>query len=311
MCALLSKAPPAEKSSSKDEEVPRRTTSCSCEKHTRDSTQTDCEETIIAPASTRTDDAETAIEESEPAPPPDSPPDGGARAWIQVLMGHLVVFNTWGYINTYGAFQTYYVKHLAHPPSDIAWVGSVQIFLLFFVGVFSGRATDAGFYHTTLFFGSVLVLVGIFMTSLATHYWQLFLAQGICMGIGNGLLFCPSLALVSTYFTKRRSLAIGLAGCGSATGGMVFPAIVQQLLPYIGFAWTVRVLGLVSFVLFAITNIGSRTRLPPRRAGPLIEWAAFKETPYTLFIIGAFLTFMGLFIAFYYVSHLPRSRHPL
>ncbi|KAI9884896.1 MAG: hypothetical protein M1823_003303 [Watsoniomyces obsoletus] len=303
MHALWNKVSRAEKRSSKDKDLPRQTTPCSCEKETRDSSQTEREETTIAPISARTDDAETAIEEAELAPPP----DGGARAWVQVLMSHLVVFNTWGYINSFGAFQTYYMKQLGHPPSDIAWVGSVQIFLLFFIGAFSGRATDAGFFHTTTSIGSVILVVGIFMTSLATRYWHLFLAQGVCIGIGNGLLFCPTVAVVATYFTKRRSLALGLAACGSATGGMVIPAMVRQLLPQIGFPWTVRVLGLLTLVLLTITNICSRTRLPPRRTGPLIEWAAFKENPYTLFVIGCFLTLMGLFIAFYYVTSFGRD----
>lgn len=72
------------------------------------------------------------------------------------------------------------------------------------------------------------------------RYWQLFLAQGVCTGIGNGLLFCPCLAVLSTYFSKKRSLAIGIAASGTATGGLIYPAIVQQLLHKVGFPWTVR-----------------------------------------------------------------------
>jgi len=72
------------------------------------------------------------------------------------------------------------------------------------------------------------------MTSLATKYWQLFLAQGICTGLGNGLLFCPALSVLFTYFAKRRALAIGIAACETATEAVVFSAIVQQLLPKIG-----------------------------------------------------------------------------
>ncbi len=53
---------------------------------------------------------------------PGPPPDGGLTAWTQALMGHLIVFNTWGYINSFGVFQTYYVATLGHPPSDISWV---------------------------------------------------------------------------------------------------------------------------------------------------------------------------------------------
>ena len=118
------------------------------------------------------------------------------------------------------------------------------------------------------------------------RYWQLFLAQGICTGIGNGLLFCSSLTVLSTYFSRRRSLAIGIAASGSATGGLIFPAIAQQLLYKIGFPWTVRVVGLVMLVTQIIAVFFTKQRLPPRKSGPLVEWPAFKELPYTLFAIG-------------------------
>ena len=233
---------------------------------------------------------------------PGPPPDGGLAAWTQALMAHLIVFVTWGYINSFGVFQTYYVTRLGHPPSDISWVGSVQIFLLFFIGTFSGRATDHGLFRVTLLCGSILQLVGVFMTSLGTKYWQLFLAQGICTGLGNGLVFCPALALLSTYFSTKRSLAIGIAASGSATGGLVFPVIVQQLLPKIGYAWTVRVIGFIMLAIMVVTLTFTKPRLPPRSSGPLVEWAAFKELPYTLFSIGMFLNFWGLYFAFYYIG---------
>lgn len=103
-------------------------------------------------------------------PDPGPPPDGGLQAWTQAVMGHLVVFNTWGYIISFGVFQSYYVTTLNHPPSDVSWVGSVQIFLLFFIGTFSGRATDYGLFRATFLLGSFFLLLGVFMTSLSTRY---------------------------------------------------------------------------------------------------------------------------------------------
>ncbi|KAL9011362.1 MAG: hypothetical protein Q9173_003784, partial [Seirophora scorigena] len=235
------------------------------------------------------------------------PPDGGLQAWTQSLVGHLVVFNTWGLINSFGVFQTYYIIALNRPPSDISWIGSIQIFLLFFVGTFSGRATDYGLFKTTFILGSILQLVGVFMTSLSTRYWQLILSQGITTGLGNGLLFCPSLAVLSTYFSSKRAVAIAIAASGSATGGLVFPVIVQQLLPKIGFGWTVRVLAFVMLGLQTIAFVLAKPRLPPRKAGPIVEWAAFGELPYTLFAIGMFLAFWGLYFAFYYVGSFGRD----
>jgi len=235
------------------------------------------------------------------------PPDGGFQAWLQVALGHMIIFNTWGYINSFGVFQTYYTSELKRPPSDISWVGSIQIFLLFFIGTFSGRATDAGYFRFTLTVGATLEVFSIFMTSLCTEYWQLFLAQGLGQGIGCGLMFCPTLALISTYFVKRRGIAIGLVASGSATGGLVFPAVVIRMLPEVGYGWTMRTLGFITLATLAPCVLFFKQRLPPRTTGPLVEWAAFKEMSYLLFAAGMFLNFWGLYVAFFYVGSFSRN----
>lgn len=230
------------------------------------------------------------------------PPDGGFQAWLQVGLGHMIIFNTWGYINSFGVFQSYYTSTLGRSPSDISWVGSIQIFLLFFIGTFSGRATDAGYFRFTLTVGATLEVFCIFMTSLCTEYWQLFLAQGLGQGIGCGLMFCPTLALISTYFVKRRGIALGITASGSATGGLVFPAVVMRLLPRIGYGWTMRILGFISLATLIPCLLFFKQRLPPRTSGPLLELGAFKELPYLLFAIGMFLNFWGLYVAFFYIG---------
>lgn len=235
------------------------------------------------------------------------PPDGGLQAWTQVALAHLVIFNTWGYINSFGVFQNYYSQTLGHPPSDISWVGSIQIFLLFFIGTFSGRATDAGYFKITLACGALLECTCIFLTSLCTKYWQLFLAQGLGQGIGCGLMFCPTLALISTYFVKNRGIAIGIVASGSATGGLVFPAVIMKMLPQVGYGWTMRTLGFISLATLTPCVLFLKQRLPPRQSGPLVEWAAFTELPYLLFAVGMFLNFWGLYVGFFYIGSFSRN----
>ena len=237
-----------------------------------------------------------------PTEDPGPIPDHGGLAWLQVLAVHIVMINTWGYVNSYGAFQDYYVEALHRSPSDIAWVGSISTWLTYAIGTFSGRATDAGYLKPTVLLGSVILVAGVFLTSISTQYWQIFLAQGICQGIGNGLLFTPAMALLSTYFDKNRPWAIGIAACGIATGGMVFPAVFQSLLPAIGFAWTVRVMGLVMLLLLAIAVSSLRPRILPRRAGPMVDWPALKEIPYALFAVAYFLVSWGAYIPQCYIS---------
>ncbi|KIM96664.1 hypothetical protein OIDMADRAFT_105791 [Oidiodendron maius Zn] len=222
---------------------------------------------------------------------------------VPVLAGHLMIFDTFGYIGSWGLFQSYYRTALNRSQSDISWVGSIQLFLVFTIGTFSGRALDAGYLRTTLAIGCGLQIIGIFTTAQSTTYWQLFLAQGVCVGIGNGLTFCPMISLISTYFGDRmRALAVSFAAAGAATGGMVFPAIARQLLPSVGEQWTVRVMGFVFIANSAVTLAIVRPRVLARKSGPLVEWSAFKELPYLLFAVGTFLGLWGLYFAYYYIS---------
>ena len=158
------------------------------------------------------------------------PPFSRWTAWAQVLAGHLVIFNTFGYIGSWGFFESYYVDSFDTSFSAVSWVGSIQIFLVFFIGTFSGRALDAGHLRLTVASGCLFQIAGIFLTSLAKNYGFLFFTQGILVGVGDGLAFCPMISLISTYYTDRtRALAVSFAAAGAATGGIVFPAIAKYI----------------------------------------------------------------------------------
>lgn len=236
------------------------------------------------------------------------PPDGGLLAWSQVLAGHLVAFNSWGYVNSFGLFQAYYTATLSQSPSTISWVGGIQIFLMMFIGAFSGRALDAGYYYYVVVPGLALQVLGVFMTSLATKYWQLLITQGICQGIGSGLAFTPTMALVSTYFTTKRSLAVCGMSSGTATGGVVFPIIARQLLDRVGIGWTIRTMGFVFLANAAIALALIRPRPMGRKKGPLVEFMSFLDPWYSLFSLGMLLVVLGLYFVYYYVSCPAASR---
>ncbi|KIW90984.1 uncharacterized protein Z519_08767 [Cladophialophora bantiana CBS 173.52] len=244
------------------------------------------------------------------APEVQPPPDGGFMAWLHVVLSHFVFFNTWGVTNSFGVFQQYYEQSLGHPPSDISWIGSVQVFLLFFVGVYAGRATDAGYFRHIFLSGVILQLMGTFLTSLCTDYWEIFLAQAICVGLGHGFVFSPAMSVLSSYFSTKRALAVGLAAVGGATGGIVYPAVANQLLYHsdIGFPWTIRIVGFIMLGTHMPSLLFFRPRLPPRKAGKLIEWAALRELPYTSFAAAFFFNFWGLYFVFFYLGTFARDK---
>ena len=233
------------------------------------------------------------------------PPDGGLQAWTQVVAGWLVIFATWGYVNSFGSFQAYYTSTLTgQDPSAISWIGSIQAFLTTGVGALTGRLLDAGLFLPTFATGAVLQLAGIFAMSAsdAPKYWHLMLTQGVMTGMGGGILFTPTMALMATWFSRRRGMAIGLATTGNSAGGIIYPIVVKQLIPRVGFAWTARALGLVNLVCFGVAALLMRSRLPPRRSGPMLDLPAFKEGVYSAYVAGLFFFLWANYYTFYYVS---------
>ncbi len=155
--------------------------------------------------------------------------------------------------------------------------------------------------------GAFFQLLGIFMNSLCKTFWQILLTQGFCTGIGSGIIFCPTLGLVTTYFSKRRGIAVAIVTTGNSLGGAIYPIMVRQLLPSIGFAWTVRVIGFMNLACLGVALAFLRPRLPPRKAGPIVEWRAFKEIPYLSTVAGLTFVFGALFFSYYYVSLICKS----
>lgn len=229
-------------------------------------------------------------------------PDGGFRAWSQVVAANLLNTLCWGMAISFGVSQLHYTETLGLPSSQVSWIGSVQLFLTFGTCAVSGRLTDAGYARATSVAGCFLAVLGLFMASIAQEYWQIFMSQGVCLGLGLGLMFMPAVSIVNSYFKRKRSFALTLAAMGAGIGGLVFPSTVQFLTPQIGFPWALRCAGFVALVIAVIANLLLRPRLAPRRTGPLVEWTAFRELPYVLFLLGAFLYFYALYFSFFYVS---------
>ncbi|KAL7936149.1 major facilitator superfamily domain-containing protein [Trichoderma chlorosporum] len=230
--------------------------------------------------------------------------DTGVKAWLQVLGSFFLYFNSWGIINAFGVFETYYEQQILSDisPSSIAWIGSVQSALLMVVGVISGPLFDAGYFYALLPTGTFLVVLGTMMASLSTKYYQIMLAQGICVGIGAGFLFVPSVALLPQYFQSKRALANGIAASGSSIGGVLFPIIFHRLEVKIGFPWATRTIGFLSLATCAISIGVMRLRFQLQDKRALLQFSAFKEAQYSLFCLACFLGFLGFYNFLVYVQ---------
>ncbi|CRL20220.1 Major facilitator superfamily, general substrate transporter [Penicillium camemberti] len=217
-------------------------------------------------------------------------PDGGLAAWSVVLGSWCVLFCTFGWINSVGVFQNYYESTLLsqYSASTIAWIPSLQIFFMYAMGPVSGHLYDNYGPRYSVLFGSLLHVFGLMMCSISTKYYQILLSQGVCSAIGVSIIFQPTYGLMST---------------GSSVGGVIFPIMIQQLIPEVGFAWAMRAGAFVILFLLTTANLTIRSRLPPspRPVSRAALTQPLKETKMLLVIAGFTLLTFGVYIPIDYL----------
>ncbi|KIK99138.1 hypothetical protein PAXRUDRAFT_132730 [Paxillus rubicundulus Ve08.2h10] len=244
-------------------------------------------------------------------------PEGGFAAWATVLGAFLVQFSTYGYSISFGVYQgiaiftpkrTYITNETS---STISWIGSTNAFLFEICGLLAGRM-----YYHLLCGASALQAVSLFMLSLAhpNNYYQIFLAQGIGSGCAVGLLYIPSMAVVSHYFNKRREQVMTFVASGAYLGAVVHPIMLNNTINgQLGFARGVRAsAGLVSGLLL-VACVLMRSRLLPSESRTNFVAATRKCGHDSAFIFGCLgltICVVGFYYPLFYLQ-LNSARHGL
>jgi predicted MFS family arabinose efflux permease len=248
-------------------------------------------------------DSEWVVERNQTEKPTPLP-DVGLMPWLQVLGGFFLMFNSWGVLFTWGVLQSYFENgglKDSSSPSSIAWVGSLQSFLLLFAGSLTAKFIDAGHYRSVGWLGVFLLVFGLMMGSLADRLYQVVLSLGICVGLGISMFLVMSIAVIPTWFVKHRGLAMGIVTSGTSIGGIVLPIMLQRLIAEIGYGWALRVYGFITVGTLIPSILIVRPRLPPRPRARLLEYPALKKPEFALYTLGYFVTFLGIFVLYTFI----------
>ncbi|KIJ60310.1 hypothetical protein HYDPIDRAFT_99022 [Hydnomerulius pinastri MD-312] len=250
--------------------------------------------------------------------PSDAPliPDAGEceynrlKAWMAVFGAFLALFCSFGQINAFGTFQSFYSTHQlsSMSPFSISWIGSLQLWVFFFMGGPIGCLFDAYGPTPLLCSGSILLVSSLVLTSVAVEYYQYLLAQGVLFGLGAAMLFYPTIASVATHFNEYRATAIGIASAGSGCGGVIYPVMLRYLFDTVGFGWATRISALIASVLCvpAILSVKPLLRIK-KKEGSLIEIRMIKDGRFLLLVAGSFFVCFGIFTPYFYISDYAES----
>lgn len=200
-------------------------------------------------------------------------------------------------------FQAYYETGTLFQASasNIAWIGSLYAASTFLTCFITGPIFDRGHLRLLLSIGAFLIIFAFMMISLCHSLWQFILAQGLCAGIGSGILFSIVSPLLSQWFSTHLGLANGIAAAGAAIAGIIYPIAFHNLIPRVGFPWSVRILGFMA--LATLTPIAFlRRRTLPSSPRAFLDKTVLTDYPFLMYSLGSTLSIIGLYSILFFLS---------
>ncbi|KAL2008901.1 hypothetical protein VTN00DRAFT_7095 [Thermoascus crustaceus] len=262
---------------------------------------------------------------------PDEPADGGKIAWKNVICTFVIAMNTQGLnmarLNlpyAFGVFQSFYEKTLlaGQDRSKIAFIGSVQLFGLIFMGIIAPPLVSRGlsrglwgYLRPLSFGGTLLLIVTHAITGVCTSWTPLFFIQGILTGVAMGVVYHSCMAAMTLFFSTRLGAATCICMVGTSTGAILYTLLLGHLLPKIGFIWTMHVLTAWNMITMLPASVSIKTRFNWSSPSTFrINTSIFKSIPFMTMCFGLFFVFLGLHVIFFFITsyaqdilHMPPS----
>ncbi|XP_017781840.1 PREDICTED: monocarboxylate transporter 3 isoform X2 [Nicrophorus vespilloides] len=161
------------------------------------------------------------------------PPDGG-YGWVVVLASFMCNMIVDGIAYTFGVFLDEFVNYYGEPSGKTAWVGSLLSGMYLSAGPVVSALTNKFGCRAVCIAGSLISTTAFVLSIFSPNVNVLMLTYGVMGGIGFGLIYLPAVVCVGYYFETKRSLATGIAVCGSGVGTFAFAPLATMLLETYG-----------------------------------------------------------------------------
>lgn len=195
----------------------------------------------VGQAAKRRDDEE----ESESPPPPD-----GGWGWMVVFGSFMIHVITDGVTYSFGIFYDEFLDYFKEGKGLTSWILSILVGVTLCSGPISSSFVNKWGCRPVTIVGALIASGCLVISFWAQNVLTLCVTIGIGAGIGFGLIYLPAIVSVTTYFEKKRSLATGIAVCGSGFGTFIFAPIISKLLTEYG--WRGSILIIAGIVLECI-----------------------------------------------------------
>ncbi|KAF7663827.1 hypothetical protein LDENG_00198880 [Lucifuga dentata] len=250
-------------------------------------------------------------------------PDGG-WGWILVAATFVCTSLVYGLVRSMGIFFVEFVQYFEESAQAISWITSIGVATLQFISPVAAALSNAYNARVVVIIGGFLAGLGFILASQATCLPHLYISMGVISGLGWGLVFTPMLATVMASFTRRLSLAVGLALCSVGLSAFAFNPLFQLLVETFAWRGALLIVGGLSFNIIpcgALIHTQKTSKAPVKvdskrrsscsavlqRISSYLELSLLCERPFLTYTLAVTLINVGFFVP--YVHLVAHSHH--
>lgn len=202
-----------------------------------------------------------------------------------------------------GTVQTYLHENQLNKftAGEVGWITGMFLFLGLFFNLQIGPLMDHYGPRILSIVGAAITITMFLLLAECKTYWQFMLCFGIFGGFGSAITGLIAVSIVGKLFVRRRGLAMGLALAGSSVGSVIFPVLLREILPKMGWRWSMRILaftiagmmvpGVLCFMSYPrlLRMISPGGQVPRRKGGAALNFSAFRVPAFSFVVVGLWM----------------------
>ncbi|CAD6187578.1 unnamed protein product [Caenorhabditis auriculariae] len=167
------------------------------------------------------------------------PPDGG-YGWLVVFASFLANLIVDGIIFTVGdILLPQWMADYNASATSAALIISILSGTYLLVGPIASVLANLYGCRAVVIGGAILSCIGFVASAVTPQIYYLYITFGLIGGLGFGFIYLPAIVIIAQYFSEKRSMATGMAVCGSGIGTTIFSMLNPFVMYLVGNNWRI------------------------------------------------------------------------
>lgn len=168
------------------------------------------------------------------------------------FLGGLLIY---GLLYSFSVFFGHLVTAFGMSHANTSLIFSLQSVMMYVGAAVFGFTIDRYDVRRLFALGSVLIVGGLFGTSVFSSFLGVLVCYGIAVGIGFSIVMVIAYVTPVFWFERRRGIATGIATAGAGVGMMAMPPFARLLIAALGWQRAYFALALLVSVALAVATV--------------------------------------------------------